>query len=86
MWLSLHIGFVLGDSTRGGVFHGIIMDIIKRAHEIGLFVTYITHKSGESDQARWSKFWIYVKNYSPPKVRSDSSRNLYLIPDVPHII
>ena len=66
------------------------MDIIKRAHEIGLFVTNITSDMGGSNQAMWSKFGIYVNKYSTPKVRiehpCDSSRNLYLIPDVPHII
>ena len=65
------------------------MGIIQRAHEIGLFVTNITSNIGGSNQTIWSKFGIYVNKYSAPKVRIEhpcnSSCNLYLIPDVPHI-
>ena len=69
---------ILGNSTDGKVFCGIILDIIQRAHEIGLFVTNITSDMGSANQAMWKSFGIGVGRdlnpcvyYIPHPVASD---------------
>lgn len=88
--VKLGILIFLGDKTNGSVFKDIVVDILKRAHSIGLYVISITSDMGSSNRAMWKSFGIQCSKNAPtvsscghPVV---TGKKLYFLADVPHII
>jgi len=74
----------------GAVYKPIILQLIKRAHDIGLFVTSVMADMGSANQAMWSSFEITTRglpqttcSVEHPQV---NGRRLFFIADVPHLI
>ena len=72
------------------VYKDIIIDLIKKCYDIGLFIANVTSDMGSSNRAMWSAFGIHVSNYGVPvhciPHPAAPDRKLYFMADVPHVI
>ena len=81
--------YFVDDKVNGDVFYQIIIDIIKRAHNINLHVVSVTSDMGSSNRAMWKAFGITSNS---KKVTASCShpvkpgKRLYFLADVPHLI
>lgn len=82
--------FFIGDSTDGSVYKEIILDIIRRSHDVGLHVTNVTSDMGSPNRAMWSSFGISVTQHQTPIFYIphpiEPHKNLYFLADIPHVI
>ncbi|KAK3883322.1 hypothetical protein Pcinc_012358 [Petrolisthes cinctipes] len=70
-----------GDSVNGSPLKPFNLEIIRRAHDIGLHVSSITSDMGSANQALWKSFRVVVSRYS----RAVNKIN-HPYADVPHVI
>ena len=88
-WKQTVAYYYTSNSTDGTVFKDIILDIIKRATDIGLHVEAVASDKGSSNRAMWRSFGIVcgplcqtVNRIMHPQ---DPERYLYFLVDVPHV-
>ena len=88
-WKQTVAYYYTSNSTDGTVFKDIILDIIKRATDIGLQVEAVASDMGSSNRAMWRSFGIVcgplcqtVNRIMHPQ---DPERYLYFLADVPHV-
>ena len=78
------------NSTNGLLYHPVILEIIRRAHSIGLNVVGIVSDMGSANQALWSKFGIKASRNSTINNKCqhsmDNSRFLYFFHDPAHAL
>jgi hypothetical protein len=85
-WKQVVAYHFTGSSVSGNVLKSLVLDIISVCSQIGLFVVC---DMGACNQAMWKSFGIFCnKNSMNNKIPhpSDSSKFLYFLPDVPHVL
>ncbi|XP_023212075.1 uncharacterized protein LOC111614933, partial [Centruroides sculpturatus] len=89
-WKQTVAYFFSGNSCKGVVLHDIILSIIKEAEDIGLKIICITCDMASANRAMWKAFGINVGKYAETINKIvhpyDSSRSIYFIADLPHIL
>lgn len=91
MSINLNVAFILtGNSTDGIAYKEIVIDLIKRAYDAGLFVRNVTSDMGSPNQAMWRAFGIGVTRDFHKHISITHpcipGAQLYFLPDVPHVI
>lgn len=66
------------------------MEILRKAHSIGLYVCNVTSDMGSPNRALWSTLGIGVTRFTPPCSSIthpiEADKKLYFMADVPHLI
>ena len=88
-WEQFIAYYFTGNSTDGNVFSTIVLDIIKRCHDIGINVAAVTTDMGSSNRAMWEKLGIVcgqkavtINSFSHPC----NPKKVCVLADVPHVI
>lgn len=89
-WKQVVAFYFTNGHCDGEVLKHIIIDIIKRAEDIGLRIMRVTSDMGSSNQAVWRKFGIVSGRCCQTKSNIvhpfDDSRVIEFIADVPHLL
>jgi hypothetical protein len=89
-WKQTVAYYFTPNATDGSVFAPIVLEIIKRCHEIGLNIAAITSDMGSANRAMWKKIGI-VSGNKAVTVNSflhpcNPDNKICVLADVPHVI
>jgi len=89
-WKQTVAYYYTSNSTNGRVFAGILLDIIRRCHAIGLNVAAVTCDMGGANRAMWKELGVKcgreaetVNSFCHP---CDEVQSVCVLADVPHVI
>ena len=87
-WKQVIDFYYTSKSTDGRKYQSILLNVIKKAHEVGLWVVAITSDMGSSNQAMWNSFNINAHKYSTVmnkcKHPMDDNKYLFFFHDASH--
>lgn len=89
-WKQVVAYYFTGNSVYGSALMPIILNIIRKAHNIGLHVVAVTSDMGSCNRAMWKSFGVQCSRFLPTvnKVAHPTvpGQYLYFVADAPHVI